>query len=405
MNFSQDFFSGNRRRLQTRAGTDLIVISANGLLQSSADGSFPFRQDSNFWYLTGVDEPDIILVTSGADEFLVTPSRDKNKVIFDGAINKATLAKTAGINEVLDEAEGWQRISGILKETKNIGTLIPFPSYIKQAGLYTNPAAARLTRRLKTSSPGLSFTDLREPLAAMRIIKQPPELKAIREAVDITADSFREVLTRAQQFDWEYQLEAALNSGFCSRGASRPAFPTIVAGGANACTLHYISNNHKLHKRDLVLIDAGAELSHYSGDITRTISLAAPSTRQQEVYDSVLAVQKFAVSLLKPGTMLKDYAAKVDSLMGDMLQSLGLIKRGDEESIRQYFPHSVSHFLGLDVHDGRGWQKPLEPGMVLTVEPGIYIAREGIGIRIEDDILITNNGHEVLSANLPRKLI
>ncbi|MBI2588849.1 aminopeptidase P N-terminal domain-containing protein [Candidatus Saccharibacteria bacterium] len=405
MEFNADFFRGNRRRLPVKAGTDLIVIAANGLLQSSADNTFPFKQNSNFWYLTGIDEPDTVLVINGTDEFLIVPPRDKIRVIFDGAIDKLALSQTSGINQVMDNKDGWLHLASILKKTKKAGTILPPPPYVRQMGFHTNPAPARLRRRIKTINKKIAFIDLRQQLANMRIIKQLPELAALQKAVDITVDSFKEVLARRQKFDWEYQIAADLDASFRRRGANGPAFPTITASGPNACILHYNSNNHKLRSKDLVLIDAGAEVSHYASDITRTIALATPSVRQQEVFDAVLSVQKFAISLLKPGAVLEDYTAKIDKFMGDQLLSLGLIKKNNAKNVRQYWPHSVSHFLGLDVHDGRGWHQPLAAGMVLTVEPGIYIPEEGIGIRIEDDILITDTGNKVLSAALVRKLI
>lgn len=405
MSFTKDFFIGNRRKLAETTKGEVIVISANGLLQSSADMTFPFKQNSNFWYLTGINEPDVILVINGSDEFIILPSRDKMRIIFDGDVDLDSIRKTSGIDQIFSDKQGWEKLSSLIKQVKSLSTVLPPQLYVKQAGLYTNPAAARLRRRLKSINSGLVFNDLRQKLANMRVIKQDPEIVAIQEAIDITVDSFKEVLAKRKDFNWEYQLEAALESGFRSRGAAGPAFPSIVASGQNACTLHYNSNNHKLNHQDLVLVDAGASYKHYVADITRTFAMGEPSPAKQAVFDSVVKIQSFAIELLKPGLSLVDYVKQVDERTLDELKALKLVKNNSQQSLRKYFPHSVSHFLGLDVHDGRGWDKPLAAGMVLTVEPGIYVSEQGIGIRIEDNVLITDEGNKVLSAKLEKRLI
>lgn len=405
MSFTKDFFIGNRRKLVDAAKGEIIVISANGLLQSSADMTFPFKQNSNFWYLTGINEPDAILVIDGSDEFIILPGRDKTRIVFDGDINPDLLSKTSGIDQILTDRQGRQKLSSLIKQAKSLSTILPPQLYVRQAGLYTNPAAVRLRKYIKSVKPDLVFNDLRQKLADMRIIKQTPEIEAIQTAIDITVDSFTEVLAHRQDYKYEYQLEAALEGGFRSRGARGPAFPSIVASGPNACTLHYNSNTDKLNPQDLVLVDAGANYEHYSADITRTFAMGAPTARQQAVFDAVVKTQSFATRLLKPGLDLKDYVKQVDDFTLTELKKLKLVHGSEEQSLRKYFPHSVSHFLGLDVHDGRGWDKPLAAGMVLTVEPGIYIPEEGIGIRIEDNVLITDQGNEVLSAKLVKKLV
>ncbi len=210
---------------------------------------------------------------------------------------------------------------------------------------------------------------------------------------------------KCPKYQHEYELEAEISNGFRKRGAAGHSFEPIVAGGARACTLHNVANNGQFAKSDLVVIDVGAEVEHYAADITRTISLStAPSKRQQAVYAAVLDVQAYAFGLLKPGVLLKEYELLVEHYMGEKLRELGLIKIIDHDSVRTYFPHSTSHFLGLNVHDVGDYERPLEPGNVLTVEPGIYIEGESIGVRIEDDVLITKTGIKILSDRLPRKL-
>ncbi len=177
-----------------------------------------------------------------------------------------------------------------------------------------------------------------------------------------------------------------------------------MANGQRAVTLHNVENNGSLDGAETTVLDVGAEVCHYAADITRTVMAKKPSQRQQAVYDAVLDVQEFALGMLKPGTVLKEYEQKVEHYMGEKLTALGLIDDTSHEAVRKYYPHATSHFLGLDVHDVGDYTLPLEPGMVLTCEPGIYIPEEGIGVRIEDDILITENGHKVLSAGLPSRL-
>jgi Xaa-Pro aminopeptidase len=177
-----------------------------------------------------------------------------------------------------------------------------------------------------------------------------------------------------------------------------------VAGGKNACTLHNVSNTAPLNSGELVVCDVGAEVSHYAADITRTVCVGKPSARQKAIYAAVLDVQAYALTLLKPGANLKKYEQQVAKRMGEELKNLGLVKRADKKSVRKYFPHATSHFLGLNVHDVGDYQVPLEPGMVLTCEPGIYIPEEGIGVRLEDDVLITKSGNKVLSAACAKRL-
>jgi Xaa-Pro aminopeptidase len=184
------------------------------------------------------------------------------------------------------------------------------------------------------------------------------------------------------------------------------AFAPIIAGGPRACTLHYERNDAALSADELLLCDVGAEYSHYAADITRTFSLAdAPTRRQETVHAAVLDVHAFAVSLLKPGVMPKAYEQQVREFMGEKLRELGLIKTIERDTVREFYPHATSHFLGLNAHDVGQYDLPLEPGIVLTVEPGIYIHEETIGVRIEDDVLITEDGNRILSDALPRGLI
>ncbi len=407
--FSADFFRNNRQKLRTLYLEDTpMLFTASNLLQRNGDTTYPFRQDSSFWYLTGIDEPDILLFLDGKSEYLIVPARDKSRINFDGDYDTKSLKSISGIDQILDEKAGWKLIKDLAKKKKTIATLGPISTdaYYARYGAFANPARAFLLERLiKECGRGkVNTSDLSAQLITMRSFKQPPELKAIQSAIDLTEKAILSVFEECQNFGYEYEVEAALTAYF-RRADAGHAYSPIVAGGKNACTLHYIANNSALSKKQLLLIDAGAEVNNYAADITRTFALGKATSRQKQVLDAVLEVQKFAASIIKPGVLLKDYEQKVETFMGGKLKELGLIKQASKKAVRKYYPHSTSHFLGLDVHDVGGYHQPLDAGMVLTIEPGIYIPEENIGVRIEDDVLITEKGVTVLSKKLPSLLL
>ncbi|HSX45707.1 MAG TPA: Xaa-Pro aminopeptidase [Candidatus Saccharimonadia bacterium] len=404
--FSSDFFAGNRQRLrQLFTGTAPIVMSANGLLQRGGDSTYAFSQDANFWYLTGIDDPDIVLVIDRDNEYLIVPGRSAVREAFDGNVDTEALSNRSGIKQVYDDKEGWERLGGRLKKVKHVATLSPPPAYVEHFGLYTNPARAVLVEKLLSFREGLELLDISPHLIRMRMVKQLEELAAMKSAISITEAAIKEATRPAKlgKYAYEYELEAEISRGFRRRG-STDAFEPIVASGERACTLHNVANDGRLASGELIIIDVGAEVEHYAADISRTVSLGQPSRRQQAVHQAVQDVQNFALGLLKPGVSMKDYEQKIENFMGEKLRELGLIKLIDHESVRRFYPHATSHFLGLNVHDIGDYERPLEPGMVLTVEPGIYIKEEAVGVRIEDDVLITKTGCKVLSAKLPKNL-
>lgn len=404
--FHREFFEGNRERLrQLFTGTAPIVLTANGLLQRASDEAYPFQQDASFWYLTGCEDPDVLLVMDKQKEYLVVPHREGVREAFDGAVDFAYLRKISGIDEIVDEKEGWRRIEKRLKKVKNVATLAANPRYIEHFGLYANPARAELAHKIKSCNADVELLDLRPHLSRMRMVKQEPELKALQRAIDITIETIKEVTRtpKLAKYAYEYELEADITRGFRKRGALGHAFTPIVASGKRACTLHNVANTGELHKEDMVTLDIGAEYEHYSADITRTYSLGGGmSHRQQAVYDTVRDVQEYAFSLLRPGVHLREYEKRIEAYMGEKLRELNLIKTITHDSVREFFPHATSHFLGLDTHDAGDYDKPLVSGVVITVEPGIYIPAEGIGVRIEDDVLITETGIKNISGRLPR---
>lgn len=406
--FTAAFFAGNRARLrQLFTGTAPIVLTAHGLLQKGADEAFPFHQDRSFWYLTGIDDPEVVLVMDKGKEYLIVPARETVREQFDGAIDARALSARSGIADILNQKDGWRQLEARLKRVAHVATLAANPPYLEHFGMYANPARAALIKRLKHANPDVELLDLRQHLARMRAVKQTPELAAIQSAIDITIAAMQDV-HRPRQFTkyaHEYEIEADLARGFRRRGAEGHAFAPIIASGKRACTLHYLANNGPLASDELLVLDVGAGVEHYSADLARTWAVGGkPSRRQQQVHEAVLAAQAHALSLLRPGVQLRDYEKNMEQFVGEKLRELGLIKSISREAVRQFFPHATSHFLGLDTHDAGDYEWPLEPGTVLAVEPGIYIPEESIGVRVEDNVVITEKGVSVLSSALPHDL-
>lgn len=402
--FSAEFFRGNREKLRELfTGTAPIVLTANGLLQRSTDTAYPFKQDGNFWYLTGVDDPNIVLVIDKNKEYLIIPELSQARVAFDGPIDTEKLTLSSGVEDILSEKEGWKRLGARLGKVKNVAILSPQPDFIDALGLYTNPARAKLINKLKTYNSELALLDLRQHLQRLRMVKQAPELAAIQQAVDITVDSLNIVRENylKEKYSNEFEIELDLSKGFWEKGAIGHSFEPIVATGSKGATIHPSGNTGSIDYEKSLLLDVGAEYDHYAADITRTW-FNESDKRFESIYESVLDVANYAMSILKPGVILSDYEKQVEGYMGEKLRELGLIKTIESSAVRRYFPHATSHFLGIDVHDVGDYAFPLSEGVVLTVEPGIYIPEEGIGVRIEDDILITATGCKNLSAALAR---
>jgi len=405
--FPNNFFKGNRAKLRGLfSGSAPIVLTAHGLLQSNSDSNFKFTQDSSFWYLTGISIPDIILVIDRSKEYLIVPKQEVWQKSSEGEINYSHLSKISGIETVLTEDEGWKTLKSKLKKVKHVATLAAAPAYIEHYGLYANPARARLIKRLKAINPGIELLDLRQHLMRQRVIKQSIEIEAIQSAVDITNATLKKVGKKInqQKYSSENEIEADITHGFRSMGADGHGFDPIVASGSNATIIHYLANNQRLKKNDLVLIDIGAEVSHYTADIARTYIYGKPTLRYKQVYSAANDIERYILSQLMPGVVPNEFEKLIENFVGEKLRELGLIKTISRETVRKYFPHRASHFFGLDAHDAGDYTKPLEPGMAFTAEPGLYIPKEGIGVRIEDDLIITKEGNRLLSGSLSHEL-
>lgn len=381
------FFTANRKRLRNKLGDGApIVLVANGPMQMSRDTEYPFEQDRNFFYLTGLELADWVLVIDGDEEYLIAPKLSEVEKIFNGAADEEEAAKVSGVETVLEHKEGRAR----LKKFNKIRT--PKSSEIREWGVFTNPAA-----RVFIDDCGVEVEDITPVLLHLRTIKQPEELHEIRGAVQTTAEAFKSAKKLLDTFKDEAQLEAVFTGHFASE-KSRHGYSPIVASGANACTLHYIANTDNLPGKGLVLIDIGARANNYSADVTRTWELLGASKRQIEVVEATKEAFDEILKVIKPGLAFDEYQKHVDEVISTTLGHLKL--QNDEEGLRKYLPHAPTHGLGLDVHDPIVGYEKFESGMVITLEPGIYIPDEGIGVRHEDDLLVVSDGVENLSKEI-----
>lgn len=407
--FTSDFYKANRERLrQLFTGTAPIVVTANALLQRGTDESFAFHQDRSFYYLTGIKEPSIILVMDKGKEYLIVPPREIVIEQFDGAIDFDELRRVSGVQDVVYAKEGWKQLLARLKKVQHVATLGAAPRFIEHLGMYTNPARADMIQRIKDENPHIEVLDLRQHLSRMRMVKQQPEIDAIQQSIDAVNATLREIVRPKQlaKYAYEYEIEADMTRGFRRRGMRGHAFEPIIAGGKRACVLHNLNNDAPLTSGELLIMDVGADYLSYASDISRTVAIGGqPTRRQEQVHAAVKEAQDYAYTLLKPGVMMRAYEKQMEAFMGEKLRELGLIKTIESEAVRHYFPHATSHFLGLDTHDSGDYDHALEPGVILTVEPGIYIPEESIGVRIEDDILITEEGNTNMSGALSRELV
>ena len=403
--FNTAFFKKNRQKLRKLLPQNTAaLIAANTEIEREKDVPFPFRQDSDFWYLTGVEEPDCWLLISpnlsgNEGEILVVPDKNEHKTQWEGSEGDTQqFVKQSGIKTVLHYSDAL----GILRRVINIADAVYIPTYHKPALFMPaqNPSKYLLHKFILENNPVANIRDVSKFVKDLRTIKSAAEIKAIKEAIAITGqglDAARQVL---QPGSFENQIEAEITKVFGTQNAKHAYLP-IVAGGHRSCTIHYVKNNQRLNKGELLLIDTGAEVSNYAADITRVYGVDGKLTkRQQEVYEAVKITRTDAIDSLHIGISYRDWIIEWDENINQRVNKL-LGKKLQKEQLRIYNPHNISHFLGLGVHDVGDYNQELKSGMVITVEPGIYIPEEGIGIRLEDDVLITDDGCENLSKGIP----
>jgi Xaa-Pro aminopeptidase len=382
-----------RAALFARLGNAVAILPSAKV--KSIEGDYPqdsdYREHNDFFYLTGLEAPGAWLVlvarNPGRDQaVLYLPARDSTMEQWTGPRlgPGAEAGRLTGITDVRPAERA---------ETEIRELVLGSGSPARSGALY-------LSQRRQQGSEfrPVKIEDLDPVIARLRLVKDPDELTRLRRATAITAEALKESMRVARPGMWEYELEAVIEYTFRRNGAERVGFPSIVASGPNAVTLHYDENRRQVQAGELVVEDVGAEFGYYSADMTRTIPISGRFTpRQRALYDLVLGTQQAAIDSVRPGTNLAALNRVARTYLRD--------NSGDlcgSDSCVPYFTHGLSHWLGMDVHDVGSFGARLEPGMVLTVEPGIYLPSERVGIRIEDDVLVTPGGHEVLSHAAPR---
>lgn len=393
------FHDSHRNRLYSAAKGELIVLTGYDSVQQSGDMAAPFLQESSFWWLTGIAEPGwkVVIDTSRKKSVLVRPERSRVDVIFNGEADDSEIAERSGITDIISVRD----FEAFLRQQKRAHTIVYTLNPKEDHEFVLNPAKGSLKATLGRIFASVQYCDAL--LNELRAIKQPDELDRMRSAAKLTCQTFAAVESQLAMLKTEAEIEAEFIYAFHRAGATH-AYEPIVASGKNACTLHYTANKGVLRAREMVLIDIGARVDGYSADVTRTYC-RNPTKRQVAVHAAVERAEQEIIALIQPGLAVSEYQAQVDVIMKRELHGLGLLDDvNDEATYRKYFPHAVSHGLGVDTHDSLGRPRYFEAGMVLTVEPGIYIAEEAIGVRIEDDILVTNTGSENLTGMLPTGL-
>jgi Xaa-Pro aminopeptidase len=403
------------------APSSVAVVPAAPVALRNNDVDHEYRQDSDFFYLTGFDEPGSVALLDAMERkmTLVVRPRDREREVWDGlraGVDGAV--KTFGADEAFPAAELDERLALSLQNRRRV--------YYRLGTHFDGRVLASVDRvRARQRTGIVAPTEIVDPgtiLHEMRLRKSPVELEAMRAAGRITREAHEAAMARARPGMREYEVEAVLLDTFRRRGSERPAYGSIVGSGPNACVLHYRKNDRLMEAGDLLLIDAGCEYEYYASDVTRTFPVGRDFSRpQQAIYELVLEAQLQGIAAVRSGTTLDAIHELTVAIVTRGLVGLGLLSGEPEKLIesggyKRFFMHRTSHWLGMDVHDVGtyfvdGKPRPLEPGFVLTVEPGIYVAPDddtvapewrGIGVRIEDDVLVTESGSEVLTAGIPK---
>lgn len=409
-------FVSNRKRLvrELKQGS-LAVLNASDTMPTTADGTMPFRQNSDLFYLTGIPQEETILLLCPGfrDEskreilFLLEPNEHLEK--WHGhKLTKAEATAISGIKTVmwLSEFEGMFHHLMVMSGAEHV-YLNTNEHYRAEVVVQTRDA--RFIEWCQRRYPLHTYQRLAPLMASLRTIKQPQEIKLLQQACDITEKAFRRVLKFVKPGVMEYEVEAEYTHEFIRNGSRGHAYTPIIASGKNNIILHYIDNDQRCAQGDLLLLDAGAEYANYNADLTRTIPVSGRFTkRQRQVYDAVLRVQRKAMAMMSSGLVYFDYHREVEKMMQSEMLGLKLISKADvknqrpgQEAFRKYYYHGTSHMLGLDVHDLGNMHARMAVGSVWTVEPGIYIKEEGFGIRLENNVVIRKNGVEDLMKNIP----
>lgn len=412
---NKDLYIKNRQKFTSQMKPSAVaVFNSNDIYPVSADSTLPFAQHRDILYLSGVDQEESILLLfpdapyENLKEILFLRETNEHIAVWEGEkLTKERAFEISGIKSVY-----WlQDFHKILKEVMAYSSVM----YINtnehyRANIETETREARFVKWWKENYPAHQVEKSNPILQKIRSIKEPEEIEAIQTACNITEKGIRRLLSFIKPDVMEYEIEAELAHEFIRNRSKGFAYTPIIASGKNANVLHYIENNQACKAGDLILLDVGAEYANYASDLSRTIPVSGRfSARQKAVYNAVLNVKNEATKMLKPGTLWKEYHLEVGKIMTSELLQLGLLDKADVQNenpdlpaYKKYFMHGTSHHLGLDTHDYGLLHLPMEANMVFTVEPGIYIPQEGFGIRLEDDVVIQNQGEPFnLMKNIP----
>jgi Xaa-Pro aminopeptidase len=412
---NQLFITNRQRLTQLLKPKSLVVLNANDIMPTNADGTMTFRQNNDLFYLTGVDQEEtrLVLFPEHPDpkfrELLFLRETSELIEIWEG--HKLTKAEAEQVTGIPQKQIYW------MNQFETIFIQLVYEAdfvYLNtnehtRAGMAVQTQDARYVDEFRQKYPLHQLERLAPLMHQLRAIKQPQELPLIQTAIDTTETMFRRLLTFIKPGVWEYEIEAEMMHEFLKNRSRGAAYSPIIASGANACVLHYIDNSAQCRDGDVILLDIGAEYANYNADMTRSVPVNGRFTpRQRAVYDAVLRVMNEATQMLRPGNLWDEYHREVGKVMESELIGLGLLDKAevarqdpDAPIYKKYFMHGTSHFLGLDVHDVGNKYRKMEPGMVFTVEPGIYIREEKLGIRLENNVLLTESGNIDLMASIP----
>ncbi len=406
------FYCANRDKLAARLPQGaLVIVHANDIYPTNADGTHAHHQDASLFYLTGIDQEETVLLMrvgengSHEDTLLLRETNEKI-VIWEGArLTREEATAMSGIADARWTDEYNALLAAWVPDAS--GIWVEQDTHLRRC-THVQTRNDRFAAALQASYPDAVQHNVYELLAAMRLVKAPEEISQIREACRITGEGFVAMLPRIHPGMGEWEMEAELSAEYIRRRARKFSFHPIVASGKDTCVLHYISNHKRCEEGDLILFDIGAEYGGYAGDMTRTVPANGRfSPRQKAVYEAVLAAHRYARTAMRPGVERREYEKAVRRFMGQQLVGLGLLQpaevegQEDPQAVRRYYMHGTSHSLGLDVHDVGSDNATFAEGQVWTIEPGIYIPDEGIGVRIETDVLITAEGTEDLIPGVP----
>lgn len=401
----KNLFIKNRKKFVAQMEKNSVaVFNSNDVYPSSSDGTIPFKQHSDIFYLSGVDQEESILVLfpdafeDKYREMLFVTETNEHIAVWEGAkLDKEAAYETSGIKSVfwLDQFETVMK--AVMAQAEHI--YLNKNEHLR-ADTTVQTREDRFIEWVKKNYPAHQTCKSAPILHQIRSVKEPEELDLMQTACNITGKAFNRVLNFTKPGVWEFEIEAEIKHEFTINRSRGFAYTPIIGAGKNACVLHYIENKDQVKDGDLILMDFGAEYANYDSDMTRCVPANGRFTdRQKEIYNAVLRVKKASEKLLVPGAFLGEYHKEVGELMTKELLDLGLLDKKDVQNqnpewpaYKKYFMHGTSHFIGLDTHDVGLWTEPLKAGMVFTCEPGIYIQEEGIGVRLEDDLVVQKEG-------------